>query len=63
MNLKSKGQVTETTSKMVGGSSIQPEVTALLIPGAHDAVSVLGTQQVARQSGNMHGTYPSGRAI
>lgn len=48
---------------MVGGSSVQPEVTALLIPGAHDAVSVLGTQQVARQSGNMHGTYPSGRAI
>lgn len=48
---------------MAGGSSIQTEVTALLIPRAHDAVFIPGAQQVKRQSNNMQGTNPNGSTI
>lgn len=58
-----KGQETETTSEMSGESSIQTEVTALLIPRAHDAVFIPGAQQAKRQSNNMQGTNPNGSTI
>lgn len=48
---------------MAGENSIQTEVTALLIPRAHDSVFIPAAQQAKRESSKMQGTNPSGSII